>query len=65
MAGEWPSRCLLSGLHVCAGIAACGSLVAVLLQWAQNLDCLAPVTDGFGDPLSVVGTQAPDTQSCH
>ena len=29
----------------------------MLLQWAENLNCLAPVTDGYGDPVFVVGIQ--------
>ncbi|KAK7107100.1 uncharacterized protein [Littorina saxatilis] len=50
MPGGWVQRCLLISLHVCGGVAASGALATALLQ--SHLDCLPPVTDVFGDPLS-------------
>lgn len=32
-----------------AGLAAGGSLLSVVLQWAQDLSCLPPVSDVYGD----------------
>lgn len=49
MAPGCVSRCLLTGLHMLAGLAAGGSLLSVVLQWAQDLSCLPPVSDVYGD----------------
>lgn len=48
-----PARCLLTGLHISMGLAAGVSLVTLLVQWTQSLDCLPPVIDVYGDPVSV------------
>lgn len=52
--GDWAPRALLTVLHVFAALASGGSLVAVLLQWAQNLACLPQIADSYGDPVSVL-----------
>lgn len=51
--GDWAPRALLTVLHIFAALASGGSLVAVLLQWAQNLACLPQIADSYGDPVSV------------
>ncbi|KAL8588231.1 hypothetical protein ACOMHN_062088 [Nucella lapillus] len=46
-------RFLLTGLYLSGGLSAGAALFAMLIEGAQGLNCLPPVTGKFGDPGSV------------